>query len=52
MDESEVEDGDCLGVSLGEPAVVEGTESAVVAVTVRCRTFRGGRAVEAIVVLK
>jgi hypothetical protein len=52
MDESEVEEGDSLGVSLGDPAVVDGTESAVVAVVVRCRTFRGRRAVEAIVVLR
>lgn len=42
-------DGDCLGVSLGEPAAVDGAESAVVEVTVLRRTVRGGIAVEAIV---
>jgi hypothetical protein len=35
MDESEVEEGDCLGVSLGDPAAVEGAEFSVVEVTVR-----------------
>jgi hypothetical protein len=46
MDESEVEDGDCLGVSLGDPAAVEGAEFSVVEVTVRRRTVRCGIAVE------
>ena len=49
MDESEVEEGDCLGVSLGDPAAVEGAEFSVVEVTVRLRTVRLGIAVEAIV---
>jgi hypothetical protein len=49
MDESEVEEGDCLGVSLGDPAAVEGAEFSVVEVTVRRRTVRLGIAVEAIV---
>ncbi len=49
MDDSEVEDGDCLGVSLGDPAAVEGAEFSVVEVTVRRRTVRFGIAVEAIV---
>jgi hypothetical protein len=49
MDESEVDDGDCLGVSLGDPAAVEGAEFSVVEVTVRRRTVRLGIAVEAIV---
>jgi hypothetical protein len=40
MDESDVEDGDCLGVSLGDPAAVEGEDSVVVEVTVRLRTVR------------
>ena len=48
MDESEVEDGDCLGVSLGDPAAVDGAEFSVVEVTVRLRTVRLGIAVEAI----
>jgi hypothetical protein len=48
MDESEVEDGDCLGVSLGDPAAVDGAEFSVVEVTVRRRTVRFGIAVEAI----
>ena len=42
-------DGDCLGVSLGDPAAVEGAESAVVEVTVLRRTVRAGIEVEAIV---
>jgi hypothetical protein len=49
MDESEVEDGDCRGVSLGDPAAVEGAEFSVVEVTVRRRTVRWGIAVEAMV---
>ena len=49
MDESEVEEGDCLGVSRGEPAAVEGEESLVVEVTVRLRTAFLGSAVVAIV---
>lgn len=40
IDESEVEDGDCLGVSLGDPAAVEGAEFSVVEVTVRRKTVR------------
>ena len=48
IDESEVEDGDCLGVPLGDPAAVEGAEFSVVEVTVRRRTVRLGIAVEAI----
>jgi hypothetical protein len=43
--------GDCLGVSLGEPAAVEGAESTVVVVTVLLRTLRWGTAVEAIVMV-
>lgn len=42
-------DGDCLGVSLGDPAAVEGAESAVVEVTVLRRTVRAGIEIEAIV---
>jgi hypothetical protein len=51
MDVRDVVEGDCLGVSLGEPAAVEGAESSVVAVTVRFRSLRWGIAVEAIVVI-
>jgi hypothetical protein len=52
MDEREVEEGDCLGVSEGEPAAVDGDDSAVVEVIVRLRTVRcGGMAVEAIFVV-
>jgi hypothetical protein len=40
IDESEVEDGDCLGVSLGDPAAVEGAEFSVVEVSVRRSTAR------------
>jgi hypothetical protein len=48
MEDSEVEEGDCLGVSLGEPRVVEGAESAeVVEVAALRRTVRLGTAVEA-----
>jgi hypothetical protein len=42
-----VEEGDCLGVSLGDPAAVEGAESTVVEVSVRRRTARAGIEVEA-----
>jgi hypothetical protein len=49
IEESDVEDGDCLGVSLGDPAAVEGAEFSVVEVTVRRRTVRWGIEVEAIV---
>lgn len=43
-------DGDCLGVSLGDPAAVEGADSTVVVVIVRFRSVRcWGTAVEAIV---
>lgn len=35
IDDRDVEEGDCLGVSFGEPAAVDGDESAVVEVTVR-----------------
>lgn len=42
-------DGDCLGVSLGDPAAVDGAESAVIEVTVLRRTVRVGIEVEAIV---
>jgi len=42
-------EGDCLGVSFGDPAAVEGEDSAVVEVTVLFRTVRAGIAVEAIV---
>jgi len=38
MEEREVEDGECLGVSLGDPAAVEGLEMALVEVIVRLRT--------------
>lgn len=34
IDDREVDEGDCLGVSLGEPAAVEGADSAVEEVTV------------------
>lgn len=46
MEEREDEEGDCLGVSEGEPWVVEGDESLVDAAALR-RTVRLGRAVEA-----
>lgn len=49
IDDKEVEDGDCLGVSLGEPTVVEGAESAVVEVTVLRKTVRAAMEVEAMV---
>ena len=49
IDDKEVLDGDCLGVSLGDPAAVEGAESAVVEVTVLLRTVRACIEVEAIV---
>jgi hypothetical protein len=49
IEDKEVLDGDCLGVSLGDPAAVEGAESAVVEVTVLRRTVRAGIEVEAIV---
>lgn len=50
IDDNDVEDGDCRGVSLGEPLAVEGEDSLVVEVTVRLRRFRcWGTAVEAIV---
>jgi hypothetical protein len=39
-------DGDCFGVSLGDPAAVEGADSAVAAVVVRRRTRLVGVAVE------
>lgn len=29
IDDKEVDEGDCLGVSLGDPAAVEGEDSAV-----------------------
>jgi hypothetical protein len=50
MEERDVEDGDCLGVSFGEAAAVEGDDEAAIdeAVTVLCRTVRLGIAVEAI----
>lgn len=48
MDEREVVEGDCLGVSLGEPWAVEGQDSVVVEVTVLFKRVRGGRAVDAI----
>jgi hypothetical protein len=52
MEEREVEEGDCLGVSEGDPAAVDGHDSAVVEVIVRLRTVRcGGMAVEAIFVV-
>jgi hypothetical protein len=48
MDDNEVEDGDCLGVSFGEAAAVEGEDSAV-ELTFRRRAARVvGTAVEAI----
>jgi hypothetical protein len=41
MDDNDVEEGDCLGVSFGEPAAVEGAESAMlVEVTVLLKTAR------------
>lgn len=49
MEDRDVVDGDCLGVSLGEPAAVEGAESFVVDVTVRFKSVRWGTAVEGIV---
>ena len=50
IEDRDVEDGDCLGVSLGEPLAVEGEDSFVVEVTVLFRRFRcWGTAVEAIV---
>jgi hypothetical protein len=49
MDDREVEEGDWCGVSLGEPAAVEGDDSAVVEVMVRRRAAGFGKAVEAIV---
>ena len=49
IEDSEVLDGDCLGVSLGDPAAVDGADSAVVEVTVRRRAVRWGIAVDAIV---
>jgi hypothetical protein len=52
MEDREVEEGDCLGVSEGDPAAVEGLDSAVVEVIVRLRTVRcGGMAVEAMFVV-
>jgi hypothetical protein len=48
MDEREVEDGDRLGVSLGDPAAVEGEDSAA-EWAFRLRAVRAGTAVEAIV---
>ena len=51
IDDREVEEGDCLGVSLGDPAAVEGAESTLVEeVTVRRRTVEAGIEVETIVV--
>lgn len=50
IDDNDVEDGECLGVSLGEPLAVEGEDSLVVEVAVRLRRFLfWGTAVEAIV---
>jgi hypothetical protein len=51
IEERDVLLGDCLGVSLGEPAAVEGAESTVVEVTVLLRMVRWGTAVEAIVMV-
>lgn len=49
MDDREVDEGDCRGVSLGEAAAVEGEEdSFVVEVTVLLRRLRWGIAVDAI----
>lgn len=48
MDDNEVDDGDCLGVSFGEPAAVEGEDSAVEC-AFRRSEVRAGIAVEAIV---
>jgi len=49
MDDNEVCEGDCLGVSLGEPAAVEGAELVLPVIVLR-RAFRwGGIAVEGIV---
>ena len=49
MEDSEVDEGDWRGLSIGEGAFVEGAESMVWAVMERCRATRGGRAVEDIV---
>ena len=47
MDDSDVEDGDCLGESAGDPAAVEGEDSLVAEVTVLLRALRClGMAVE------
>ncbi len=37
IDDRDVEEGDCLGVSLGDPAAVEGEDSLVAEVTVLLR---------------
>jgi hypothetical protein len=49
IDDREVVEGDCLGVSVGDAAAVEGEESAVVEVTVLLRRLRWGIAVEAMI---
>jgi hypothetical protein len=49
MDDNEVEDGDCLGVSFGEAAAVEGDDSAVEWAFRRREARVVGTAVEAIV---
>lgn len=45
IDDREVEEGDCRGVSFGDPAAVEGEDS-VVGVIVRFRRLWWGTAVE------
>lgn len=45
IDDNEVEEGDCLGVSFGEPLAVDGEDSFVVEVTVLLRRSRLGSAV-------
>ena len=49
IDDNEVDEGEALGVSLGEPAAVDGLESAVFEVMVRRRAGCCGIAVEVIV---
>lgn len=52
MDDSEVDEGDWRGVSLGEPSVVDGAdESLAMEEAALRRAARFGRAVEAIAVL-
>lgn len=49
IDDSEVDDAECTGVSLGDPAAVDGEESAGVEMTVLRRRDLAGLAVEAMV---